>query len=34
MPQIQKLHQQVAKFKHWAVTADRRSGEWECDYEQ
>ena len=33
MPQIPELHQQVTKFKHWAATADRRSGEWECDYE-
>jgi HEAT repeat protein len=30
---MRELHQQVAKFKQWAATAERLSGEWECDYE-
>lgn len=28
-----ELHGQVSKFKHWAATTDKRSGEWECEYE-
>jgi HEAT repeat protein len=31
--QMLELQEQVEKFKHWAVTVVRRSGEWECDYE-
>ncbi|MFN3158710.1 MAG: HEAT repeat domain-containing protein [Rubinisphaera brasiliensis] len=33
MPQMSELHQQTTKFKLWAATADQRSGQWECDYE-
>lgn len=34
MSQIIDLHEQVKHFKHWADSANQRSGEWECEYEQ